>query len=117
MRVGRQLVRRLPTLEQAAYLWLDQFGKGKITVAIDASDLGTQFERIDDTGRKLAQGMMAVGQLIGSAILAAIALQPTVADETGPLASIAVLVFFVVLVNSLMIGYRLSRPRADDRRR
>jgi ubiquinone biosynthesis protein len=111
MRIGRQVVRRLPALEQAAYSWLDQFGKGKITVAIDASDLGTQFERIDDTGRKLAQGMMVVGQLIGTAILAAIALQPTVADETGPLASIAVFVFFVVLANSLVVGYRLSRPQ------
>jgi hypothetical protein len=55
--------------------------------------------------------MMVVGQLIGTAILAAIALQPTVADETGPLASIAVFVFFVVLANSLVVGYRLSRPQ------
>ncbi len=116
MRVGRQIVRRLPTLEQAAYSWMDQFGKGKITVAIDASDLGTQFERLDDTGRSLAQGMMVVGQLIGSAILAGIALQPTVADETGPLASIAVVVFFGVLINSLMVGYRLRRSSGDERR-
>ena len=41
MRIGRQVVRRLPALDQAAYSWLDQFGKGKITVAIDAGDLGT----------------------------------------------------------------------------
>jgi len=109
LRVGRELVRRIPTLEEAAYLWLDQLGKGKITVAIDASDLGTQFERLDDTGRRITQGLLAVGQLIGSAILAAIALQPTVAQATGPLAEIAVFVFFGVLINSLLIGYRMGR--------
>jgi ubiquinone biosynthesis protein len=115
-RVGRELIRRIPTLEQGAYLWLDQLGKGKITVAIDASDLGVQFERIDDTGRQLTQGLMAVGQLIGSAILAAVALQPTVTEVTGPLASVAVLVFFGVLANSLLVGYRLSRrPARVDR--
>jgi ubiquinone biosynthesis protein len=109
LRVGRQIVRRIPTLEQAAYLWMDQLGKGKITVAIDASDLGTQFERIDETGRRLTVGLLAVGQLIGSAILAAIALQPAVAEQTGPLAGIAVFVFLGVLANSLLVGYRLSR--------
>jgi hypothetical protein len=88
---------------------MDQLGKGKITVAIDASDLGTQFERIDETGRRLTGGLLAVGQLIGSAILAAIALQPAVAEQTGPLAGIAVLVFMGVLANSLLVGYRLSK--------
>ncbi len=115
LRVGREVVRRIPTLEQAAYLWLDQLGKGKITVAIDASDLGTQFERIDNTGRRLTQGLLAVGQLIGSAILVAVALQPSVAAQTGVLAQIAVVVFFGVLANSLLIGYRLSRsPNSNE---
>ena len=104
----------MPTLEQAAYLWLDQFGKGKITVAIDASDLGTQFEQLDETGRRLTQGLLAVGQLIGSAILVAVALQPSVAAQTGVLAQIAVVVFFGVLANSLLIGYRLSRAPSSN---
>jgi ubiquinone biosynthesis protein len=116
LRVGRELVRRIPTLEQAAYLWMDQLGKGRITVAIDATDLGTQFERIDDTGRRLTQGLLAVGQLIGSAILAAIALQPAISAQTGPLATVAVVVFFGVLANSLLVGYRLSRPRGGNER-
>jgi ubiquinone biosynthesis protein len=116
LRVGKQLLRRMPTLEQAAYLWLDQFGKGRITVAIDASDLGTQFEQLDETGRRLTVGLMVVGQLIGSAILAVIALQPAVSEQTGPLATIAVLAFFGVLVYSLVMVYRISR-RPRRRRR
>jgi ubiquinone biosynthesis protein len=115
LRVGRQIVRRIPTLEQAAYLWMDQLGKGRITVAIDASDLGTQFERIDETGRRLTGGLLAVGQLIGSAILAAIALQPAVSEQTGPLAGIAVFVFLAVLANSLLVGDRLSRQPDRER--
>jgi ubiquinone biosynthesis protein len=112
-RIGRQLVRRMPDLEQAAYLWLDQLGKGKITVAIDASDLGTQFERIDETGRRLTMGLLAVGQLIGTAILVVVALQPAVANTAGPLAGIAVVVFFGVLANSLLIGYRMGRRSSN----
>ena len=117
LRVGKQLLRRVPTLEQAAYMWLDQFGKGKITVAIDTSDLGVQFEKLDETGRRLTVGLMVVGQLIGSAILAVIALQPAVAEQAGPLATIAVLAFFGVLAYSLLMVYRVSRRPKDRRRR
>ncbi|HEX5828637.1 MAG TPA: AarF/UbiB family protein [Candidatus Limnocylindrales bacterium] len=111
LRVGKQVVRRLPTLEQAAYMWMDELGKGKLTVTIDTSDLGVQFQQLDETGRRLTVGLMVVGQLIGSAILAVIALQPAVADTLGPLAWIAVLAFFGVLAYSLVMVYRVGRPR------
>jgi hypothetical protein len=66
MRIGRQVVRRLPALEQAAYSWLDQFGKGKITVAIDASDLGTSSSassagRVPSAGRAVAGAARGLG--------------------------------------------------------
>jgi len=117
LRVGKQVLRRMPTLEQAAYMWLDQFGKGKITVAIDASDLGTQFQQLDETGRRLTAGLMVVGQLIGTAILAVIALQPAVASTVGPLVGVAILAFFGVLVYSLVMVYRISRKPEPPRRR
>jgi hypothetical protein len=87
LRVGKELVR--PTLESAAFMWIDQFGRGKITVAIGTSDLDTQFRQLDDTGRRLTVGLLTVGQLIGTAILAVVLLQPAVAETVGPLANLA----------------------------
>jgi ubiquinone biosynthesis protein len=117
LRVGKELVRRLPTLESAAFMWIDQFGKGKITVAIDTSDLDTQFRQLDDTGRRLTVGLLTVGQLIGTAILAVVLLQPAVADTVGPLANLAVIAFFGVLAYSLFVVYRVGRRRDDNPRR
>ena len=117
LRVGKELVRRLPTLESAAFMWIDQFGKGKITVAIDTSDLDTQFRQLDETGRRLTVGLLTVGQLIGTAILAVVLLQPAVADTVGPLANLAVLAFFGVLAYSLFVVYRVGRRRDDKPRR
>jgi hypothetical protein len=117
LRIGKELVRRLPTLESAAFMWIDQFGRGKITVAIDTSDLDTQFRQLDDTGRRLTVGLLTVGQLIGTAILAVVLLQPAVAETVGPLANLAVMAFFGVLAYSLFVVYRVGRRPDDDRRR
>jgi ubiquinone biosynthesis protein len=117
LRVGKELVRRLPTLESAAFMWIDQFGKGKITVAIDTSDLDTQFRQLDDTGRRLTVGLLTVGQLIGTAILAVVLLQPAIADTVGPLANLAVIAFFGVLAYSLFVVYRVGRRQDDNPRR
>jgi ubiquinone biosynthesis protein len=117
LRMGKELVRRLPTLESAAFMWIDQFGKGKITVAIDTSDLDTQFRQLDETGRRLTVGLLTVGQLIGTAILAVVLLQPAIADTAGPLASLAVVAFFGVLAYSLFVVYRVGRRPDDDVKR
>ena len=117
LRVGKELVRRLPTLESAAFMWIDQFGKGKLTVAIDTSSLDTQFRQLDETGRRLTVGLLTVGQLIGTAILAVVLLQPAIADTVGPLASLAVIAFFGVLAYSLFVVYRVGRRPEDDARR
>src|SRR5262249_29673462 len=43
VRVGRQLLQRLPTLEAGLWSWLDQVGKGQLTIKVDTSDLDEQF--------------------------------------------------------------------------
>ena len=73
---ARSSFRRLPTLENAAWSWLDQFGKGKLVVEIDTSDLNAQIAKVSDLGRQVAIGMLVTGQLIGTAILAVVLLQP-----------------------------------------
>ncbi len=101
--VGKELLRRAPTLEAAAWSWVDQFGKGKLVVEVDTSDLGKQLEQINAAGRRLSTGMIVVGQLIGTAILAVVVLQPAVTESLGFIPGVAVTAFIVVLAYSFWI--------------
>ena len=105
--VGKELLRRAPTLEAAAWSWVDQFGKGKLVVEVDTSDLGEQLAQINSAGRRLSTGMIVVGQLfIGTAILAVVALQPAVADTLGFIPGLAITAFLVTLAYSFYILIR-----------
>ena len=44
IRVGQEVVRRLPTLKAAAWSWVDQLGKGKLVVTVDTADVGIWIE-------------------------------------------------------------------------
>lgn len=116
LRVGQELIRRAPTLEAAAWSWLDQFGKGRIEVHVDTSDLGNQIEKINELGRQLAIGMLAAGQLIGTAILAVILLQPS-AEQFQGLAYFAIIAFVIALGISLYVLYRTLRGPTEPRHR
>jgi ubiquinone biosynthesis protein len=112
MRIGQELVRRLPTLESAAWSWLDQFGKGKLVVEVDTSELNEQIARVSDLGRQLAIGMLVTGQLIGTAILAVVLLQPATLDEFATFAYIGLIAFGIALIVSLYVLYRALRSAA-----
>jgi len=109
VRVGQELFRRLPTLESAAWSWLDQFGKGKLVVEIDTKDLNQQIAKVSDLGRQLAVGMLVTGQLIGTAILAVVLLQPTTLEEFQTFAYLGLIAFAIALIVSLYVLYRALR--------
>jgi ubiquinone biosynthesis protein len=114
IRVGQELLRRVPELESAAWSWLDQFGKGRLVVTIDTSDLNTQIAKVSDLGRQVAIGMLVTGQLIGTAILAAVLLQPTVSNEFQTFGYIGLMAFGVSLIVSMYVLFRQLRvPSAD----
>jgi ubiquinone biosynthesis protein len=118
MEVGKELIRRAPTLEAAAWSWVDQFGKGKLVVEVDTSDLGKQLSQINSAGRRLSTGMIVVGQLVGTAILAVVALQPAVAENLGFIPGLAITAFLVTLGYSFYILLRGEagggKPGGDD---
>jgi ubiquinone biosynthesis protein len=116
LRVGQELLRRAPTLEAAAWSWLDQFGKGRLEVHIDTSDLGNQVEKINELGRQLAIGLLAAGQLIGTAIISIVLLQPAAAQFQS-LGYFAIIAFAVALAISLYILLRALRGPSRSRRR
>ena len=45
MQTGKEILRRLPSLQEATLSWLDQYQKGKIVVELDTSDLGREIGR------------------------------------------------------------------------
>lgn len=109
IRVGQELVRRVPTLEAAAWSWLDQFGKGKLVVEIDTSELNREIAKVGDLGRQLAVGMLVTGQLIGTAILAIVLLQPATLEEFQTFAYIGLIAFGISLLVSMYVLIRTLR--------
>lgn len=102
-RTARELVRRVPTLEQAALSWLDQFEKGKFVVNIDTSDLTQHVESIETILRRLTIALITGGLVIGSAIATLIPI-----EIIGvPLSVIGLVVFVIASVVALYTLFRL----------
>jgi ubiquinone biosynthesis protein len=106
VRLSKELARRAPTLEAAAFKWLDVVNRGGLTVELDTTDLNESIGRIEGMGRQATGGIIVVGQLIGTAITMTILLQPQLAAFTG-LAYIAMIVFGVTLLVSFVVLFRL----------
>ena len=77
IRIGKELARRAPSLEGAALKWLDMFNQGKIVGRGRHQGLERSIASVDGLGRQATVGVIVVGQLIGTAIVMAILLQPT----------------------------------------
>ena len=102
MRVGRQALQRLPTLEAAAWKWVDQFGKGQLTIKIDASDLGEQFGTLDKVGASLTVGAILAGALVGMSIVTVVLIQAPNVAQLGPIPGLASLIFIGLLIYALL---------------
>ncbi|MGZ3588449.1 MAG: AarF/UbiB family protein [Candidatus Limnocylindrales bacterium] len=113
MRVGQEFVRRLPTLEAAVWKWMDQFGRGKLVVEVDTSDLNRQIGKVGDLGRQLAIGMLVTGQLIGTAILTVVLLQ-TSTTEFQTFAYVGLIAFGLSLIVSMYVLFRALRQASSD---
>ncbi|HEY4752810.1 MAG TPA: AarF/UbiB family protein, partial [Candidatus Limnocylindrales bacterium] len=112
-RVSREFARRVPSLEDAAFKWIDLFNRGKITVEVDTTQLSDAIENVSGLGRQATVGLIVVGQLIGTAIVMVILLQPSLAAYSG-LAYAAMLAFAVTLIVSFFVLFRVLFGR-DDR--
>src|SRR4029077_19118074 len=83
VRIGKELARRLPSLESATLSWLDQYNKGKFVVEVDTKVHEKWISSVSDVGRRATFGVIFVGQLIGTAIVMAILLQPSLTQFQG----------------------------------
>ena len=83
IRIGKELARKVPSFEGAALSWIDQFNKGKFVVEVDTKGLEKSISSVSDIGRQATVGVIVVGQLIGTAIVMAILLQPSLTQFQG----------------------------------
>jgi ubiquinone biosynthesis protein len=114
VRVGKELARRVPNVETAALKWFDMFNRGKLTVELDTSDLTRSLDRFGGLGRQATAGIVVVGQLIGTAIVMAILLQPG-QDQYVGFAYAAMLAFAIVLVVSFVVLVRMLLGHDEKR--
>lgn len=65
---ARELMKRIPTLQEATVRWLDQYQKGRFEVYVDTSALATEVDKLGRIMRLAVVGIVLTGMIIGSAI-------------------------------------------------
>jgi ubiquinone biosynthesis protein len=68
----REVVQRMPSLQDATMKWLDQYQQGRFELHLDANDLTDSLEKAQGVARQATVGLMLVGMIIGSAIAATV---------------------------------------------
>ena len=66
---AREVIKRVPSLQEATIRWLDQYQKGRFELYVDTSALSKEVDRLGRFGRQIVIGLMLVGMIIGSAIV------------------------------------------------
>jgi len=113
VRIGKELARRAPSLEAAALRWLDVVNEGKLVVQVDTTELNRTIDKVGNAGRFATVGLIVVGQLIGTAIVMAILLQPSLSQYAG-VAYAAMIAFGITLVVSFVVLWRMAFARDED---
>jgi ubiquinone biosynthesis protein len=68
MMSAREVVNRIPNLQDATIKWLDQYQKGRLEVYLDTSGLGKEVDKLAFLGRQVVIAVMLVGMIVGSSI-------------------------------------------------
>jgi len=113
LRIGKELARRAPSIDESIIRWLDVLNRGKLVVEVDTSELNRAVGKVGDVGRQATVGLIVVGQLIGTAIVMAIMLQPSLAEFQG-VAYAAMIAFGITLFVSFVVLFRVFLNRGGD---
>lgn len=114
IQTGKELLRRLPSLQEATLSWLDQYQKGKVVVELDTSDLGRELGRFSVVGRLLAGAAILAGAVVATGIVVAALLFAGADAGMGSLLPIAMVgIFVVLLIAGMSVAWRLLRLPVD----
>jgi ubiquinone biosynthesis protein len=106
--VGKELVRRVPDLQDATISWLNQYLQGKVVVHVDTQDLTEHVDALGTTFSKLTAGLIMMGMIIGTAIVTTQLWQFRGEDTILP--GLALIVFVVLLVVGARIMWGVLHP-------
>jgi ubiquinone biosynthesis protein len=107
---GKEVMRRLPSLQEATLAWLDQYQKGKLVVEVDVKDLSKEIGRFSVVGGQLASAAIVAGSGVATGIvLAALMFSGETFREFSLLPALLVIVFLGLLVVALVAAVRLVR--------
>ena len=108
MMSAREVLKRLPSLQEATIGWLDQYQKGRFEVYVDTSGLAKEVDKLARFGRQVVIALMLVGMIIGSAIATSVIALVQPDDEVWGFASrLAYLGFVVPMIVAIFIVLRL----------
>jgi ubiquinone biosynthesis protein len=113
IRIGKELARRAPSIDESVIKWLDVINRGKLVVEVDTSELNRAVAKVGGVGQTATIGLIVVGQLIGTAIVMAILLQPSLSEFQG-VAYAAMIAFGVTLFVSFVVLFRMFLDRGED---
>ncbi len=119
MTVGRELLKRVPSLSEATISWLDQYQKGRFEVYVDTSGLAKEVTKINRLGRQIVIAIMLVGMIVGSAIatsnMAALQVAGGVWNFLGRMAYLGyVLAMIVGALIVIRLGWNWLRGRPPE---
>jgi len=106
--VGKELMRRVPNLQDATVSWLDQYMQGKLVVHVDTQDLTEHIDGLGTAFTKLTAGLIITGMTIGAAIVTTQMWQ--FRSEEAILPDLAVGAFVVLLIVGARLVWGLLHP-------
>jgi len=108
MMSAREVIKRLPSLQEATIGWLDQYQKGRFEVHLDTSGVDKSVDKLASFGRQVIIALMLVGMIVGSAIATSvIALIQPDGRYWGFASRLAYLGFVVPMVVAVVMVIRL----------
>jgi hypothetical protein len=105
---AREVLKRIPSLQEATISWLDQYQRGRFEVTLNTSQLDQSVDKLARFGRQVVISLMLVGMIVGSAIATSVIafLEPDAQYWTFA-SRLAYLGFVVPMVIAVFILLRL----------
>jgi ubiquinone biosynthesis protein len=118
MSIAGEVAQRMPSVQDAAFMWIDQFQKGRITVKADLSDLDRSVDRLGRMSRVIAVAVVITGTMISSALAADITTHNGFLKGLAHTALVlyAVSVTIAIVLIAALLWSLVRRPRRRRRR-
>jgi ubiquinone biosynthesis protein len=105
LRSAKEAIRNIPSIEDAAMSWIDQFRKGRFTVYVDTTEASKQIDELDKTlttnVRRLTLALLLVGLLVSASIAST--------TRSDALPDLPELAYFIFIAAAVVAGAVLIR--------